>query len=87
MITAQELQQAAPLDDGTPLKPIEADRILMWLRMIFDDAIEMAPRGAVGAALCAESHLLDSGQELTDAEIKRILDAMWWEGARCGEVQ
>lgn len=60
----------------------ELHRIAGWLAGIFDEGVENYPRGAVGAALCSETSLLDSHRELTVPEIDRILDAIWWEGAR-----
>jgi hypothetical protein len=90
MINQIELINTPVLDDPVLgeivyLSETEARKIAGWLDSVFENGIENYPWGAVGAALCCETHLLDSQRALTDAEIDRILAAIWWEGARCGE--
>lgn len=76
MISVEDLTKHPVLDDKVYLSEVEARRIADWLNSVFDDEDAVVPAYAVGMALCSETFFLDSGRELTTAEIDRVLDAV-----------
>jgi hypothetical protein len=68
VITAEALVARAVLSDGNNLTVREAQRVLGWVCSVFgdEDADYCAvPLYAVAMALASETHLLESGRELT----------------------